>query len=50
MKKNKKKGSANNPAMRIPTNDNKTEHSKNGVGLPEDIRVVYSEENNPHDG
>lgn len=27
-----------------------SDRSANQVGLPEDVRVTYSEENNPHDG
>ncbi len=29
---------------------NKTDRTNSQVGLPESIRVVYSEEDNPHDG
>lgn len=28
----------------------KNNRADNGVGMPEDIRVVHGEQNNPHDG
>lgn len=46
MKDKKKAGKESK--LRAQLRDERTKHDD--IGLPENIRVVYSEEHNPHDG
>lgn len=48
MAKGKQKISKEKLKKSVKDNGNKRLDGK--IGLPEDIRVVFSEENNPHDG
>ena len=36
------------PVVQVPIGDGKRPGSE--IGLPEDLRVMHAEENNPHDG
>ncbi|MFZ5974774.1 MAG: hypothetical protein ACOYU3_05120 [Bacillota bacterium] len=49
MKKDKKKDGGKKPASHF-LKEAEARRANNGIGLPENVRVVYSEENNPNDG
>lgn len=50
MKKYRRKSNKSDPASHFAIDDDETGPADNGIGMPEDVRVIHSEEANPHDG